>query len=74
MCPQSPSPLVAEYRREQRLLLNKEQIDSIQDKIKRVEKNAKESTNTGLPNPQQKKKCDDFIDKLKECKFCTTFI
>ena len=43
MCPQSPSQLVEQYRREQRLLLNKNlfESDDFEDKIKDIKEKTK---------------------------------
>ena len=57
MCPQSPSQLVEQYRREQRLLLNKNlfESDDFEDKIKDIKEKTKIST---VQTPQQEEKCN----------------
>ena len=66
MCPQSPSQLVVQYRKEQRLLLNNNLFESsdIVQKINDILGNA----DTGTPTEQEEEKCNDFLKKLKECK------
>ena len=67
MCPQSPSQLVEQYRKEQRLLLNKNLFESdLKNKIEEIEDNTRRSP---VQTQQQKKKCEDFLKKLEECKF-----
>ena len=68
MCPQSPSQLVEQYRKEQRLLLNKNlfESDDFEDKIKDIKEKTKIST---VQTPQQEEKCNEFLKKLEECKF-----
>ena len=54
MCPQSPSQLVVQYRREQRLLLNNNLLESSDfvQKINDILGNAE--TGTGTPTEQQR--------------------
>ena len=67
MCPQSPSQLVQQYRKEQRLLLNKNLFESdLKNKIEEIEDNTRRSL---VQTQQQKEKCEDFLKKLEECKF-----
>ena len=67
MCPQSPSQLVEQYRKEQRLLLNKNLFESdLKNKIEEIEDNTRRSL---VQTQQQKEKCEDFLKKLEECKF-----
>ena len=68
MCPQSPSELVQQYRRLQRLLLNEERIEVILEDIKDIPEQV--GAGTGPPTEEEEQKCEDFIDKLGECKFC----
>ena len=68
MCPQSPSELVQEYRRLQRLLLNKESFADIESILEDIPE--KVGAGTGPPTEEEEQKCKDFVDKLGECKFC----
>ena len=67
MCPQNPPPIVQEYRRLQKLLMNEREIEEfIKNKIKKIEEVASTPA-TGTVTEQE---CEDLIKKLKECKFC----
>ena len=66
MCPQSPSQIVQEYRRLQKLLMNEMEIEKlINNKIRNIKVAARRPA-TGTVTEQE---CEDLINKLKECKF-----
>ena len=66
MCPQNPSLIVQEYRREQRLLMNLREIIDFAGKISDIEREA----NTITTETDHDQECEDLIKKLEECKFC----
>ena len=62
MCPQNPSELVVEYRKEQRLLLYETEIVEVLEKIRNI------GNNIGQSNQEPNEECNNFIAKLEDCK------